>query len=476
MVEAHEPMVVVGAGPVGLVTAVGFADSGHEVWCVDVDEEKIRRFETGELDYTEMDLEGLLRSTVARGSLHFTTDLASALAESRSTVLFVAVGTPASEMDGTADLGYVKAVIRELPDDPRLVVVMKSTVPTGTGAQLVDQARGEGKSFSYASCPEFLCEGDAVRSFRSPDRVVVGSEDARASRAIAELHHKFLLDENGELEGARLVLTNTTSAETIKYGSNLHLAARISLTNELANYCDDHNADIEAVTRGIGLDRRIGPDFMDAGVGFGGSCFHKDLKAMRAVAKRLAMATTVLDINERQIERVIAVLSGHLGDLDGKAVAVLGLAFKPGTSDLRESPAFSIARELRHRGARVRAYDPDELARSKAVANHKELDPDTDRPAEWLEPVEIHDTSLGALNTADACVLVTAWPEFANLDWRTAKMAGSLVIDGRNALDPGRVREAGLVYRGWGTPRAPAAKDSHRPLARSIASASDSSG
>jgi UDPglucose 6-dehydrogenase len=424
---AREPIAVIGTGYVGLVTAVGFAELGNEVWCVDVDHDKIARLERGEIPIYEPGLaEAMARN---RERLHFSTEFAPALEHAR--LLFVAVGTPPT-YSGDADLSAVNAVVGAMPASDRHALVMKSTVPVGTGASIGRIFDEQGKSgFAYVSCPEFLKEGSALEDFLAPDRVVVGDEGDWAGDAVVELY--------SPLE-APLVRTDVNSAEMIKLAANAFLATKISFINEIANVCEETGANVLEVARGMGLDHRIGTHFLKPGIGFGGSCFPKDVSALKQLAGNsgyhFQLLTAVIEVNELQKRRVMAKLQKHLGSLVGKTVALLGLAFKANTDDMREASSLVLAARLQADGATVQAYDPVAEAQARKM----------------MVGVKFADSALGALDGADACVIVTEWPEFAELDWPAAaeRMAGRVLIDGRNFIEPATVRSAGLVYEGIG--------------------------
>jgi UDPglucose 6-dehydrogenase len=427
MVSAREPIAVIGTGYVGLVTAAGFAEVGSDVWCVDVDADKIARLERGEIPIYEPGLADSLARN--RERMHFGTEIAPALEHAR--LLFVAVGTPPT-YSGDADLSAVYAVVAAMPASERHALVMKSTVPVGTGAAIKRVFAEQGKSgFAYVSCPEFLKEGSALPDFLNPDRVVVGDEGDWAGDAVVELYSPL---------DAPLVRTDIASAEMIKLAANAFLATKISFINEIANVCEETGADVLEVARGMGLDRRIGTHFLKPGIGFGGSCFPKDVSALKQLAGNsgyhFQLLTAVIEVNELQKRRVIGKLQKHLGSLVGKTVALLGLAFKPDTNDMREASSLVLAARLQADGARVRAYDPiaEEEARKLMVG------------------VEFADSALSALAGADACVIVTEWPEFGELDWAAAAeaMNGRVVIDGRNCVDGKVVTASGFAYEGIG--------------------------
>jgi len=427
LIAGREPIAVIGTGYVGLVTAAGFAQLGSEVYCVDVDADKITRLERGEIPIYEPGLAECVARN--RERLHFGTDLAPALEKTR--LLFVAVGTPPT-YSGDADLSAVYAVVGAMPASDRHALVMKSTVPVGTGAAIKRAFEEHGKSgFAYVSCPEFLKEGSALKDFLNPDRVVVGDEGDWAGDAVVELYKAL---------DAPLVRTDIASAEMIKLAANAFLATKISFINEIANVCEETGADVLEVARGMGLDPRIGTHFLKPGIGFGGSCFPKDVSALKQLAGNsgyhFQLLTAVIEVNELQKRRVIGKLHKHLGSLVGKTVALLGLAFKADTDDMREASSLVLAARLQADGARVRAYDP--IAENEA--------------RKLMVGVEFADSALGALAGADACIIVTEWPEFAELDWAAAAdvMNGRVVIDGRNFADTKAVLASGFAYEGIG--------------------------
>jgi UDPglucose 6-dehydrogenase len=427
MGTARQPIAVIGTGYVGLVTAAGFAQLGSQVWCVDIDADKIARLERGEVPIYEP---GLAECILAnRERMHFSTELAPALEHAR--LLFVAVGTPPT-YSGDADLSSVYAVVDAMPKSDHHALVMKSTVPVGTGAAIRRSLAERGKEgFAYVSCPEFLKEGSALEDFLHPDRIVVGDEGDWAGDAVIDLYSPL---------DVPLVRTDIASAEMIKLAANAFLATKISFINEIANVCEETGADVLEVARGMGLDRRIGTHFLKPGIGFGGSCFPKDVSALKQLAGNsgyhFQLLTSVIEVNELQKRRVIGKLQKHLGSLIRTNAAMLGLAFKANTDDMREASSLVLAARLQADGAKVRAFDP--IAEKEA--------------RKLMVGVEFADDALAALTGADACVIVTEWPEFAELDWSVAaeRMAGRLVIDGRNFIDPERVRAAGFIYEGIG--------------------------
>ena len=427
MSGAREPIGVIGTGYVGLVTAAGFAHLGSHVFCIDIDADKIARLQAGEIPIYEPGLSEMVQDN--RERLHFSTQIDDALEHAR--LLFVAVGTPPT-YSGDADLSAVRSVVEAIPASDRHALVMKSTVPAGTGASIKRVLAERGKTeLAYVSCPEFLKEGSAVKDFLNPDRVVIGDEGDWAGDAVVELYAPL---------DAALVRTDIASAEMVKLASNAFLATKISFINEIANVCEETGADVIEVARGMGLDDRIGQKFLQAGIGFGGSCFPKDVNALKQLAGNsgyhFQLLNAVIEVNELQKRRVIGKLQKHLGSLVGRTICLLGLAFKPNTDDMREASSLVLTARLQADGAKVRVYDP--------VAEHE---------ARTLIPgVHFASDALDAADGADAVVLVTEWEEFVALDWAqvAGRMAGKLVLDGRNALDVGAIRAAGLTYEGIG--------------------------
>ena len=421
MSESGKRVAVFGAGYVGLVTGACFAELGHHVALRDVVAEKIEVLRRGEVPIYEPWLEELLGRN--RERLSFTTDVNEAI--DGAEFVYVAVGTPPT-YSGDADLSAVWTVIDELPDvDHRIVVCMKSTVPVGTGDKVRHRLDARGLTHvGYVSNPEFTAEGTAVRDFMEPDRIVVGAFDAADGDAVAALH--------GGID-APVVRADVASAEMIKLAANAALMARISFINEIANVCEATGADVVKVAEGIGWDRRIGKSFLQAGIGFGGSCFPKDSLALKQLAAssgyHFQVLNAVIEVNELQKRRVIGKLKQLLGSLRGRRVALLGLAFKPNTDDTRESPAFVLAGRLLAEGVDVVAWDP--------VAT-----------ADGLQGVDQVESVEQAVDGADAAVLVTAWPELAEIDWAALapRMRTPVLVDGRNMLDPEAMRAAGFAY------------------------------
>jgi UDPglucose 6-dehydrogenase len=410
------------------VTAAGFAELGNEVYCIDIDAAKIEGLQQGRMPIWEPGLEELVARHRAR--MHFSTDLAEALEHAR--LLFVAVGTPPT-YSGDADLSAVHAVVDAMPASDRHALVMKSTVPVGTGETIKRVFAEQDKGFRYVSCPEFLKEGSAIADFLAPDRVVVGDDGDWAGDAVADLYAPL---------DAPLVRTDIRSAEMVKLASNAFLATKISFINEIANVCEETGADVVEVAKGMGLDARIGPKFLQAGIGFGGSCFPKDVTALKQLAGNsgyhFQLLNAVIEVNELQKRRVLAKLERHLGSLVDKEIGLLGLAFKPNTDDMREASSLVLSARLQADGAFVSAFDP--VAEKEA--------------RKLIHGVEFAADPLECVRDADAVVLVTEWQEFKDLDWRDVAdaMNGRLVVDGRNALDPAVVRAAGLDYEGIGRP------------------------
>jgi len=418
-----------GAGYVGLVTGSAFADLGHEVVIRDVIPERIERLRAGEVPIYEPGLEQVIERN--RDRLTFTLDVDEAV--DGAEFLYIAVGTPPTE-SGDADLRYVYSVIDQLPENVpgRPVVVMKSTVPVGTGENVRRRLDARGlQNVGYVSNPEFLAEGNAVNDFMHPDRIVIGAFQEEDGDRVVELHRGI---------DTEIVRTDVPSAELVKLAANAFLSTRISFINEIANVCELVGADVVDVARGIGLDHRLGPHFLKAGLGFGGSCFPKDVTALKQLAGnsgyQFMLLQAVWEVNELQKRRVVQKLMKHLGPLPGKKIALLGLAFKPNTDDMREAPSRVIAYRLLSEGAEVRAWDP--------VAH----------PAD-LPGIELCDTVLEAVRDADAAVIVTEWPELATLASQEVHdaMARPVIVDGRNLLDPVAAREAGFTYEGIGRPR-----------------------
>ena len=424
-------IAIFGAGYAGLVTGACFAELGHSVAVRDVVAEKVDALRAGKVPFFEPGLEDLLERN--RERVTFTLDVKEAVSDAE--FVFVCVDTPPT-YSGDADLSRVWTVIEELPRSAeRRILVMKSTVPVGTGEKVRANLDARGlEHLGYVSNPEFLSEGTAVRDFLEPDRIVVGGfEDADAD-AVAALHERI---------DAPVVKTDVASAEMIKLASNAFLPTRISFINEIANVCELVGADVEAVARGVGLDARIGTRYLRPGIGYGGSCFPKDISFLKLLAGNsgyhFQLLNAVIEVNELQKRRVVTKLEKHLGTLRGKCVAVLGLAFKAGTDDLRDAPSLVIASRLLAEGADLKTWDPVADARDR------------------LSGARQCETILEAVTGADAAVIVTEWDELRTLasPETRAAMRTPLIVDGRNLLDPDEVRAAGFAYEGIGRPSSP---------------------
>ena len=424
---------VIGVGYVGLTTGTCFADLGHEVICVDVDESKIKKLLSGGMPIYEPGLEEMARRNAQAGRLHFTTDYREGLAEAE--FAFIAVGTPQGS-GGEADLKYVRTAARRIATamTQSLIIVNKSTVPIGTGdwvADIVRRYQPEPIGFSVVSNPEFLREGSAINDFMFPDRIVLGSLDPDAAGRVAQLYLSLR---------APIMITDLRTAEMVKYASNAFLATRISFINEIASMCEALGADVKEVAVGMGYDRRIGPDFLDAGIGFGGSCFPKDVQALAHMAAvhgcHPQLLRAVVDINHDQRRQVIHKLRELLGTLDEKEIGVLGLAFKPNTDDMREAPSVEIIHLLQSEGARVRVYDPVAMVNAPL----------------YLQDVTLCEDAYQVANGADAVVVVTEWNEFKHLSLPKLKeaMRQPIIVDGRNVYDPEQMKALGFTYRGMG--------------------------
>ena len=431
-------VAMIGTGYVGLVSGTCFSDFGHDVTCVDTDLSKIERLKAGIMPIFEPGLDDLVARNVAGGRLRFTTDLTEAVAEAE--VVFIAVGTPSRRGDGHADLSYVHAAAREIARAARgfTVVVTKSTVPVGTGADLEAIIREEAPDADIAvvSNPEFLREGAAIEDFKRPDRIVVGTADPRAREVMAALYRPL------SLNTAPLLFTERANAELIKYASNAFLAVKITFINEMADLCEKVGGDVQEVARGIGLDRRIGPKFLHAGPGYGGSCFPKDTLALTRTAQEagtpLRLVETVTTVNEtRKAAMGRRVLEALAVPARGATVAVLGLTFKPNTDDMRDSPAINIVQLLVDRGVKIRAYDPVGMAEARKVL-----------------PEGIHYATgpYECAEGADALVIVTEWDAFRalDLDRLKAQLRSPIVVDLRNIYPPEDLIRRGFTYVGIG--------------------------
>ncbi len=426
-------IVMVGSGYVGLVSGACFADFGHDVICVDKDTAKIDALKQGIMPIYEPGLADLVAKNVREGRLSFTTDLAGPV--KTSDVVFIAVGTPSRRGDGHADLSYVYAAAEEIADAMTgyCVIVTKSTVPVGTGDEverLIRERQPKG-DFAVVSNPEFLREGAAISDFKRPDRVVIGSDDERAKDLMREIYRPLSLNQ------APLLFTDRRTSELIKYAGNAFLAMKITFINEIANLCEKVDADVQQVARGIGLDNRIGPKFLNAGPGYGGSCFPKDTLALIKTAQDhgapVHIVETVEHVNKQRKQdmagRVIAAMNG---DAKGKRVAVLGLTFKPNTDDMRDAPSIDIVAGLQAAGATITAYDPEGMAQARTV----------------LENVTYAATPYACIEGADAVVIVTEWEQFRALDMPRirAAMASPVLVDLRNIYRSEEMRKLGFRY------------------------------
>ncbi len=439
-------ITVIGTGYVGLVTGACFAEMGNHVTCVDVDAQKIARLNQGHVPIYEPGLEVIIKSAVAERRLSFTTDLPNALLQSK--VYFIAVGTPPGE-DGSADLRYVLAVARSIGEhlQHHAVIVDKSTVPVGTAekvkAAIADALtqRASTLTFDVVSNPEFLKEGDAVHDFMTPDRIIIGADSEHARQVMAELYAPFGRSRD------KMLTMGVRDAEMTKYVANAMLATKISFMNEVAAICEQLHVDVEQVRRGIGADKRIGPAFIYPGCGYGGSCFPKDVKALIHSAELADVDPLILKSvearNQQQKQVLFAKLNQHFkGDLKNKIIAIWGLAFKPGTDDVREAPALILIEALVVAGACVQAFDPVALETAAAAL-----------PAEWLgKQVHLMEDAYQVLTDADALVLVTEWKQFRQPDFTRIKQSlkNPLIIDGRNQYEPAFLKAEGFVYYGIG--------------------------
>jgi UDPglucose 6-dehydrogenase len=428
-------IAVVGSGYVGLVAGACLAENGNDVICVDRDAAKIRLLQRGRIPIYEPGLEELVKRNGSEKRLTFTTALARGVRNSQ--IIFIAVGTPTGE-DGSADLQHVENVARELAKamNGYKVIVNKSTVPVGTAARVRDIIRRETTHpFSVVSNPEFLKQGAAIEDFMKPDRVVIGAEDARAAELMKELYAPYTRT------GAPIMLMDCASAELCKYAANAMLATRISFMNEVANVCEAVGANVDEVRRAVASDRRIGPSFLFPGVGYGGSCFPKDVKAMMRFAEAsdydFEILRAVENVNERQKVRLLDKMRKQLGSLKGKRIAVWGLAFKPRTDDMREAPAVPLIHGLLNAGASITVYDPEAMKVAKGIFGSK---------------VTFAENSYGALNGADALAIVTEWNEFREPDFARMRklMRSAVIFDGRNIYNPEQIRAQGFSYFSMG--------------------------
>jgi UDPglucose 6-dehydrogenase len=434
-------VAMIGAGYVGLVSGACFADFGHKVTCVDKDKKKIATLREGGVPIFEPGLEDLVAKNVREGRLDFADDLTEAVRDARA--VFIAVGTPSRRGDGFADLSYVRDAAREIAAvmNGYTVIVTKSTVPVGTGDEveaIVREARPDA-DFSVVSNPEFLREGAAIEDFKRPDRVVVGAEDERAREVMRELYRPLYLNETP------ILFTTRRTSELTKYAANAFLAMKVTFINEIADLCEQVGADVQAVARGIGHDKRIGAKFLHAGPGYGGSCFPKDTLALTRTAQDarspLRIVETVVAINDTRKRAMAARVADALGgDVGGKTIAVLGLTFKPNTDDMREAASLVIVPELLKGGAKIRAFDPEGMKEARVLLG---------------EDVAYCDGPYHAIEGADALVILTEWDQFRALDLDRVKasMSGDVVVDLRNVYSPDDMAVRGFAYTSVGRPR-----------------------
>jgi UDPglucose 6-dehydrogenase len=433
-------IAVIGTGYVGLVSGACFADFGHTVTCVDMDPRRVAQLHAGEIPFFEPGLAEVVERNVAAGRLQFTTDTAAGVKE--ALVVFLAVGTPEGP-NGEADVTQILTAAAQIAStlNGYKVVVTKSTVPIGTGArirQVLTEHLPAPVEFDVVANPEFLREGAAVQDFMRPDRIVVGTDSERAAEVMREIYRPLYLIETP------VVVTNVETAEMIKYASNAFLAVKISFINEVANLCERVGADVHTVAKGMGLDKRIGSKFLHPGPGYGGSCFPKDTRALAALGvsfgARQQVVESAIAANERQKDIVLDKLHNALGTLIQRQIAILGLSFKPNTSDVRESPALYLCRRLIALGAQVRVFDPIAMPDAKAALG------------QIGTAVQFARDARGAASKAHALVIMTEWNEFRSLDLSVLapEMQQPIVIDTRNVLDPERARAAGFLYVGTG--------------------------
>ncbi|OLO42346.1 UDP-glucose 6-dehydrogenase [Alkalihalophilus pseudofirmus] len=418
---------VIGTGYVGLVSGTCFSEIGNHVICVDLDERKIDMLKNGEIPIYEPGLKELVANNVQAGRLSFTTDLAKGM--KNADVVFIAVGTPPKE-NGEADLTFIKAVASSIGEylNGYAVVVTKSTVPVGTGKMVKEIIQSKTSvEFDVASNPEFLREGSAIYDTQNMDRAVIGVESKKAGDILTKLHEPF---------NTEIVVTNIETAEMIKYAANAFLATKISFINEIANICEQVDADVTEVARGMGLDPRIGSKFLQAGIGYGGSCFPKDTRAIIQIAQQanyeFKIVKSVEDVNNAQRMRLVDKLTKAFGSLEGKQIGVFGLAFKPNTDDMRDAPSVDIIREIQRQGATVLAYDPVASENAKTI----------------IKPLQTSDHLYDTVKDADAVLILTEWNEIKGLDLAKVKelMRGNVIVDGRNVFDLETVNQHGFYY------------------------------
>ena len=432
-------VTMIGTGYVGLVSGACFSEFGHNVTCVDKDATKIEALHRGKIPIFEPGLDELVERNVNAGRLSFTTDLQQPVANADA--VFIAVGTPSRRGDGHADLTYVFNAAREVADalDGYTVIVTKSTVPVGTGTEVFKIVRetSPGANFDVASNPEFLREGAAITDFMRPDRVIVGTDSERAKEVMGELYRSLFLNETP------VMFTTRQSAELIKYAANAFLATKVTFINEIANLCEQVDANVQDVARGIGLDGRIGSKFLHAGPGYGGSCFPKDTLALLRTAENLGLPMDIVqatvNVNDRRKrEMAQKIFDACGGSLEGKTVAILGLTFKPNTDDMRNSPSLDIIPALQAAGAKIRAYDPEGMDEARMM----------------LDGIEYCDDAYDTLPNSDALVIITEWNVFRAMDMHRVKdlLNSPVLVDMRNIYDPETMRELGFTYVSVGRP------------------------
>jgi len=430
-------VAMIGTGYVGLVTGTCFADLGHEVICVDNDAAKVERLRNGDIPIFEPGLEDMVKHNVRAKRLSFTTSYAEAIPDSEA--VFIAVGTPTKETDGSADLSAVYAVAKELAKHLKgyTVVVDKSTVPVGTGAEVEAIIRAENPSaeFDVASNPEFLREGSAIDDFMKPDRVVVGIDGERPRKVMQALYRPLTMHETP------VIYTSRATAELTKYAANAFLATKVTFINEIADICERVGADVQDVSRGIGMDSRIGPKFLQAGAGFGGSCFPKDTLALTGTARKAGAPTLIVEAvmeanNERKRRMAQKIIAACGNDLTGKTLGVLGVTFKPNTDDMRDAPSLDIIPLLQAAGAKIRAYDPEGMEEAR----------------KYLDDIEWVSEAYSVMPEADALLVLTEWNEFRVLDFDRIKslLKAPLIIDLRNIYSPADLAAQGFTYHSVG--------------------------
>ncbi|MVA98822.1 nucleotide sugar dehydrogenase [Nitratireductor sp. CAU 1489] len=432
-------IAMIGSGYVGLVSGACLADFGHRVTCVDVDAQKVAALQSARIPIYEPGLDRLVADNVAADRLFFTTELASAVADAE--VVFIAVGTPSRRGDGHADLSFVHAAARSIAGALKdfTVVVTKSTVPLGTGddVERIMRETNPEADFAVASNPEFLREGAAIDDFKRPDRIVIGAQDERARTVMGEVYRPLYLNQ------APILFTTRRTAEVIKYAANAFLATKITFINEVADLCEQAGADVQEVARGIGLDKRIGPKFLNAGPGYGGSCFPKDTLAFVKTAQDLGtplrlVETTVAVNDQRKRAMARKVVAACGGSVRGKRIAIFGLTFKPNTDDMREAPSIAIIQALLDQGAQITAYDPEGMASAR----------------DYFAQIGYAQNAYDAAAEADCVVIVTEWNEFRSLDFERLKeiMATPVLVDLRNIYRPKDVERLGFAYASLGRP------------------------